>query len=168
MPGDPGLAEGLGSTTAAKQVAQVSLNPSNRGMDKLSKWKLKPWTLLVIWRMDFFGSCFLEEGKLNPGKLLSVENLSSWPLFLALFFSNVIVFLKRLSAGGFLNGCLTASASSPTSLGKYEKSRELFFFFFFTRPEVFFYLLGDWETKQLRTPPLLSVNLKGKSFLLSS
>ena len=165
MPGDPGLAEGLGSTSAAKRVVQVSLNPSNRGMDKPSKWKLKPWMLLVIWRMDFFGSCFLEEGKLNPGKLLSVENLSSWPLFLALFFSNVVVFLKRPSAGGFLTGCLTASASSPTSLGKYEKSRELFFFSYQTRSV--FYLL-DWETKQLRTPALLSVNLRGKSFLLSS
>ena len=165
MPGDPGLAEGLGSTSAVKRVVQVSLNPSNRRMDKPSKWKLKPWMLLVIWRMDFFGSCFLEEGKLNPGKLLSVENLSSWPLFLALFFSNVVVFLKRPSAGGFLTGCLTASASSPTSLGKYEKSRELFFFSYQTRSV--FYLL-DWETKQLRTPALLSVNLRGKSFLLSS
>lgn len=82
----------------------------------------------LLWLM-FLG----KGGKLSPGKLLSVANLSSWPLFLALFFSNVIVFLKRPSAGGFLNACLTSSESSLTSLGMYEKSRELFFFFNQTR-----------------------------------
>lgn len=103
--GNAGLAECLSSTSATKQVAQVSLNPLNRGLVKQCKWK-QPWMLLVIWRMDFFWLMFLGKGgKIKPRKATLSCRSFILASFLALFFSNVIVFLKRPSAGGFLNAC---------------------------------------------------------------